>query len=340
LLVPTGWERAGGGVRCRWAAGPQLSSSDPGRLATSRRSPLSERAFGAAAGHNHFPHRHWHPLRHFQLHHLLTLRCDAHDHGGNPPPRREGRRGHLPPSAALSSKGKERVTDPRLRRRDRAPVACSPRVPPPAREPSLLPLATRQPPAGDQRYQRYQIYCSLTFRCEAHDHRGNPPPRREGRRGHLPPSAALSSKGKERVTDLRLRRPDPTALACSPRLLSSPHELSLVPLAPRSAPAPDCPRRQFPLHQLLTFRRDAHDHGGNPPPRREGRRGHLPSSPALSSKGEEGVNGPARRPAPQVDAPSARWLAERVDGGDRGPGGQAAAAESLKVPVPAGAERW
>jgi hypothetical protein len=68
----------------------------------------------------------------------------------------------------------------------------------------------------------------------------------------------------------------------------------------------------------------------------------LTRSPVIIVAGQSSHR-PARRPAPQVDAPPTRWLAERVDGGNRGPGGpggQAAAAESLKVPVPAGAERW
>jgi hypothetical protein len=110
------------------------------------------------------------------------------------------------------------------------------------------------------------LYRSLIFLRQPRGHGGNPPPRRDAPHDPLPPSASLSRNDQEKVN---VRKHMATS-ATSTR-----------------------PGRPRALHQSLTFLRQARGHGGNPPPRREGRRGPLPPSATLSRNGQGNVN--ARR---------------------------------------------
>jgi hypothetical protein len=298
-------------------AGSRLQRRDPAPVARSPRVPFAAhqpRRLPLAAPQPDGAGRWPHPLQHF-----LTFGRHAQGHGGTPPPRRKGARGHPPPSVILSRGGKQRVNHPslrpanqatvadsRLQRRDPAPVARSPRVPFAAHQPCRLPLAAPQPD-GAGRWP-HPLQHSLTFWWQAQGHAGNPPPRRMGVRGHPPPSVILSIEGKEKVNN---------------------------------PGGPDCRRRQMPIYYLLTLGCNVHDHGGSPPPRRKGAQGHPPP-PAGLPRGNKGkVSGSDSRPAERVDrSPPTSPRVERVAGGNRGPGGQAAAAaRRLKEFVPAGWER-
>jgi hypothetical protein len=202
----------------------------------------------------------------------LTPSCQAQDHGGNPPPRPERPRGHPPPSRSLPSEGKEKVNgrrdDPTLR-----PAAprffCS------------FPRGRGQWPSGGGRGERWLCH-SLTSSRQAQDHGGNPPPRSERPPGHPPPSRSLSSEGKGKISG---RRDDPT----------------LRPDAPRrySRASRHCQRQGHSCHgwrgrwlyYSLTSSRQAHDHGGDPPPRPEPRSLPPPFGGASGTEGKKGDGG-------------------------------------------------
>jgi hypothetical protein len=145
-----------------------------------------------------------------------------------------------------------------------------------------------------------QPYPLLTFACQAHDHRGNPLPRPKGPRGHRPPSPRLSSNGEERING---ERDDPTLRAAAPRRFSrQPRPCQAI--GGKASSGHGWGERR--LYHLLTSSCQAHDHGGNPPPRPKGLRGHPPPSRRLSSEGEEKVNGERRGP---THRPPVTWLA-------------------------------
>jgi hypothetical protein len=191
--------------------------------------------------------RHWH-----EIHPWLPTCPDLGAHDGNPPPRHEGSRRHLSPSASLRSRGKERVNGPthcsdRPEVRLRAAPICPShqwlrvnRIPPgltreptrdgrveptpvrfrtrTARRPSAsgwgragrIGTASRRPAVPGRRGARHwhEIHTSLTTCPDVGAHGGNPPPRHEGASRPLPPSAGLSSQGKENVNGLICPRAD------------------------------------------------------------------------------------------------------------------------------------
>jgi hypothetical protein len=207
-----------------------------------------------------------------RFYHSLTSFWQAHAHGGNSPPRPERPPGHPPPSRSLSNGGEEKVNgrrdDPTLR--PAAPrLSCS------------FPRGRGQWPSGGGRGERWLCH-SLTSSRQAQDHGGNPPPRSERPPGHPPPSRSLSSEGKGKISG---RRDDPT----------------LRPDAPRrySRASRHCQRQGHSCHgwrgrwlyYSLTSSRQAHDHGGDPPPRPEPRSLPPPFGGASGTEGKKGDGG-------------------------------------------------
>jgi hypothetical protein len=227
--------------------------------------------------------------------------------GENPAPRHVGSRGHPPPSASVSSRGKERMNGPgdAIAPADRCARASSlaeqidGSLPAAPRRGAAMPAGVVGAPARGRR-RPPDVHHLLTFGCQAGDHGGNPPPRRKGARGH--PSAHLSSGGKGRAHPPSAAQADrspaitpPTERICNRGLSIRLAGRMIRPLvrASRGRVRPPAARpfvsaveqqRQPEVYHLLTFGCQAGDHGGNPPPRGKGARGHP--SAHLSSGGK------------------------------------------------------